>query len=328
MEKKIKVAFIYKKNNPLLTQQYWYNTHYNFFMKALKRNSRIEVTYFACDEKFDIVKYENMFDTVLLFINDSESTPDIEGINQIKIPVISGIGDPQENLPKEEFHKKWKINAYFNWLQKEFFHKYYPKYFRYAQIFLGLEPHLFENIVPFNQRIKDKILNSGAVGNTKILSRLSNSIRNPNHNALNYYKLRTLCNKLPYVDYTPTLQHEFIRDKYTLLLQKYRVSIAASTFFLVVKYFEMPASGCLTFMEISEKNHCDILGFKNNETAIFINEQNYKEKFEEYINDVNNPKWEIIAKNGRDYAIKNFNNDKAVNDLVDLMENLIENNIF
>ena len=181
-----------------------------------------------------------MFDVILLFINDSESTPDIEGIDQIKIPVVSGIGDPQENLPREEFHKKWKINAYFNWLQKEFFYKYYPKHFRYTQIFLGLEPQLFENITPFNQRIKDKILNSGAVGNTKILSRLSNFIRNPNHNALNYYKLRTLCNKLSYVDYTPTLQHEFIRDKYTLLLQKYRASIAASTFFLVVKYFEMP----------------------------------------------------------------------------------------
>ncbi len=325
MEKKIKVAFIYKKNNPLLTQKYWYNTHYNFFMHALKRNSRIKVTYFACDEKFDITKYKNMFDIILLCINDTETTPDIEGIDQIKIPVISGIGDPQENLPREEFHKKWKIDAYFNWLQKEFFYKYYPKHFRYSQIFFGIEPHLFENTIPFNQRIKNKILNSGAVGNMKFFSRIYNSIKHPKKNALHYYKLRTMCNKLQFVDYTPTLQHEYIGDKYPLLLQKYRACIATSTLYLVIKYFEMPAAGCLTFMEITKKNHCENLGFEDNKTAIFINEKNYKVKFEEYLTDIDNPKWEKIAKNGREYVLKNFNNDKAVNDLVNLMENVIKN---
>ena len=173
--------------------------------------------------------------------------------------------------------------------------------------------------------INDKILNSGAVGNTKTVSRLLNTLKNRNHNALNYYKLRTLCNKLSYVDYTPTLKHEFIRDKYTLLLQKYRAAISASTFFLVVKYFEMPASGCLTFMEITKKNNGEILGFKDDKSAIFINEDNYKEKFAEYLNDLENPKWEIIANNGREHALKNFDNDKAVNELVNLMEDVISN---
>ena len=324
MKEKIRVAFIYKKNNPLLTKQYWYTTHYNFFMLALKRNSRIKVTYFACEENFDISKYQNMFDVILLCINDCMLTPNIRGLDEIKIPVISGIGDPQENLPREEFHKNWKINAYFNWLPKEFFYAYYPKHFQYTQIFLGLEPNLFENIIPFRQRIKNKILNSGAVGNTKTLSRIINSIRNPNHNALKYYKLRTICNKLPYVDYTSTLQHDYVQDKYTLLLQKYRACIAASTRCVVIKYFEMPASGCLTFMEITKENYCDNLGFEDNKSAVFINEENYKEKFDEYLNDLENPKWEIIAKNGRKHALKNFNNDKAVNDLVDLFEKVID----
>jgi hypothetical protein len=323
MGEKIKVAFIYKKNYPLLTGEFWASIHYNFFMNALKRNSRIMVTYFACDEKFDITKFKNMFDIVLLLINDTESTPDIIGIDEIGIPVISGIGDPQENLPREEYHKKWKINAYFNWLPKDFFYKYYPKHFQYKEIFLGLEPRLYENIIPFEQRIKNKILNSGAVGNLKFFSRIYNSISNPNKNALHYYKLRTLCNKLSYVDYTPTLQHQYVRDKYTLLLQKYRASIAADSYTLVIKYFEIPASGCLTFMEVTKQNYCSKLGFKDNETAVFINEDNYKEKFEEYLNDIDNPKWETIANNGREYAMKNFNNDKAVNELVDLMEDLI-----
>ena len=81
-------------------------------------------------------------------------------------------------------------------------------------------------------------------------------------------------------------------------------------------------------MEVTNKNYCNLLGYVDDKTAIFINEQNYKEKFEEYLNDIDNPKWETIAKNGREYAMKNFNNDKAVNDLVDLMDELILKNEF
>ena len=42
------------------------------------------------------------------------------------------------------------------------------------------------------------------------------------------------------------------------------------------KYFEIPAAGCMSFMEVTPKNHAKYLGFKNNETAIFIDEKNYK----------------------------------------------------
>ena len=66
-------------------------------MQALKRNSSIEVTYFACGQQFDITKYKNVFDTALLRINDRVFLSDTQGINQIKIPVISGTGDHQEN---------------------------------------------------------------------------------------------------------------------------------------------------------------------------------------------------------------------------------------
>lgn len=327
MDKKIKVAFIYKKNSYVLNGTWWSTIHYNFFLHALKRNSRIEVTHFGCDEKFDILKYKNMFDVVLLCLNTPLLNPDIDGINEVKIPVICGIGDPQANISRDEYHKKWKINSYFSWIHKEFFYKYYPKNYHYTQIFFGLEPTLFSNVTPFKPRIKDKILNTGAIGNSKFFSKILNSIRNPN-NSLRYYKLRTICNKLSYIDYTPTLQHEYVGDKYTVLLQKYRASIAASTLIPVTKYFEIPASGCLTFMEVTKKNFCSKLGFEDNTNAIFINEDNYKEKFEEYLSDPDNQKWEIIANNGRDYAMKNFNNDKAVNELIDLMQNLIEKNIF
>ena len=76
-------------------------------------------------------------------------------------------------------------------------------------------------------------------------------------------------------------------------------------------------------MEITKKNRGEFLGFIDGENSIFINEQNYKEKFSEYLDDVNNPKWERIANNGREYVLKNLNNDVAANSLIDLMEKLL-----
>jgi len=122
-------------------------------------------------------------------------------------------------------------------------------------------------------------------------------------------------------EFTPTsLGHEYIGDKYSLLLQKYCAAIAATTDIYTMKYFEMPAAGCLTFMEVNDSNYAKDLGYRDNESAIFINEKNYENKFEEYISDVNNPKWELIANSGREHAIKNFNNDVGVNSLVNFFK--------
>ena len=71
------------------------------------------------------------------------------------------------------------------------------------------------------------------------------------------------------------------------------------------------------------ENRGDYLGYVDGETAIFINEKNYKEKFEEFLNDPSNPKWEKIASRGREYTIRNLNNDKAVESLVELMKSLL-----
>jgi hypothetical protein len=76
-------------------------------------------------------------------------------------------------------------------------------------------------------------------------------------------------------------------------------------------------------MEITEKNKGDYLGYVDGETSIFINEDNYEQKFESFLSDPGNPKWEKIANAGRDYALENFNNEKAANSLADLMETLI-----
>jgi hypothetical protein len=201
--------------------------------------------------------------------------------------------------------------------------RYYPKNYKYKTIFYGLESTLYENLTPFKDRINNKILNSGAIINNKISSRLLHKLKSGDANPSKHYKLRTMCNELPYVDYTPTLDHKFYGDNYPLLLQKYAASIAATTDCYTMKYFEMPASGCMTFMEITDYNFGKSLGFEDGLNCIYINEKNYKNKFLEYISDITNPKWEEIASNGRIHALQNFNNENGVNSLYEYISEFL-----
>ena len=320
---KIKVAFIYKASNIFMTGKHFDNNYYNFFLKALPRNKNIEVTNFTEEEKFDIEKLENKFDVILLWQNNEFGTPDLINIKNSKIPVITRCADPRETKITKKYHKKWKIDYYFHFWPESFFHSFLPKNFKYKSIIYGLESSLYKNTTPFEDRIKNKILNSGAIGNTKLLSKIINDIKNPKWNAYRVYYLRTIINNLPYVDYFPTLQNEFVGDKFPLLLQKYQVAVAASTTNPVAKMWEIPAAGCMTFLEVNEKNKADFVGFKNNENAVFINEENYKEKFQEYLENVEDTKWRNIAEKGRKFVIDNLNNDKAVESLVELMQRAI-----
>lgn len=325
MKSKIKVAFVYRPCKTLTTD-YYFTTHYNFFLNALKRNNRIELAYIETGITFDAKALKDKFDIILLFENRNNCEPDeLIGIEKLDIPVIAKVGDPYaaKKINAGYWHEKYKINAYFCNVQESYFYKYYPSNYKFKTILYGLEPSLYYEVTPFNKRIKNRILNSGAAANMKIHSRIIKYLLNPEGNAYKMYRLRTLCNNLPYVDYTPTLQHQYTGDKYPLLLQKYAAAIAATTIIPTMKYYEIPAAGCLTFMEITEKNKGEFLGFKDGETAIFITEKNYTKKFEEYLQDIDNPKWEKIANAGREYALNNLNNDKAVDSLVDLMEELL-----
>ena len=220
--KKIRVAFIFESSNIFLSGHHFDNTYYHFFINALKRNERLEMTYFPTKEIFDASILKDNFDIILLWQNTEFGMPkEILGIQELDIPVIADVCDPQDAKNALEFHKKWKIDHYFHYYPKELFHELFPKKFNYTSIVFGIEPSLYQNVSPFEDRIKNRILNSGAIGNAKFLSRIINSIRNPKWNSYRYYTLRTKCNKLPYVDYTATLDHNFIGDRYTLLPVSY-----------------------------------------------------------------------------------------------------------
>jgi hypothetical protein len=329
---KIKVAFIYKPSNPYFSLDYYDTTIYNFYWLALKRNPEIDISYFASENDFDTSQLKNKFDIILLDGNYHNSVPNLIGINQLKIPVICRSGDPHfaKKFGTFQYHEKFKIDYYWNFMDERYWHEFYPKDYKYETIFYGIELDLFNNLKPFQDRIKDRILNTGQIGNKKLKSRIANRILNPRRSGWYFYKLRTLCNDLPYVlkqtlgKGGPALKHEkFTGNNYYQFLSQYTTAIAATTFYPTVKYWEIPAAGCLTFMEITNRNYGEYLGFKDKKTAIFINEENYKDKFQEYLENPDDSEWEKIAMQGRNYVLNEFCNDKSTDKLIKIMRKLI-----
>ena len=327
MKQKIRVALIHKKSYNYFQPDHHDKTTYDFFVTALKRNPNLEMMYFPVENRFDTSKLKGKCDIILLPNNRTDGTPDeLVGIEKLEIPVISRTGDSHyAKLHKQiNFHKKWKIDYYFGVIPKSYFYKYYPKEFKYKEIIFGLEPELYQNLKPFNERIKHEILNTGVMGNKNLKSRIGNKLLNPGFSGWYLYKLRTLCNDLSYVHYEGMKDGKYPFDgNFPKYLSQYRAAIAACTVYPVQKYWEMPAAGCLTFMEMTERNDASYLGFKDGETSIFINEKNYKNKFGEFLSDPDNKKWQEIASAGREHVMSDLTNEKAVNLLVNLMRELI-----
>tara|TARA_A100001037_G_C15005849_1_gene569334 strand:+ start:55 stop:1026 length:972 start_codon:yes stop_codon:yes gene_type:complete len=322
--RKIKVAFIFKTSNPFMSGKHFDNSWYNFHVNALKRNNDIEISYFHGEEEFDTTVLRDNFDIILLWSNCTFGMPkELIGIQELDIPVISGVSDPVDAKDSIRLHKKWKIDYYYHFTHEDFFYELYPRDFKYRKIVMGVETSIYKNVRSFNDRIKNKILLTGAIGNKKILSRVLNDIKRPKWNAYRFYYLRTKCSDLSYVDYTSTLQHEYVNDRYPKLLEKYAASIAATTYTPNMKYWENAAAGCLTFMEVTEKNRGEHLGYKDGETAIFIDKDNFEERFNRFLKEPDNPKWEKIAREGRKFTLENLSNDNAATKLVELMKELI-----
>ena len=327
-DKKIRVALVYKKSYNFFQPDHFDRTSYDLFFKALKRNRQLEISYYPCEKKFDVSKIKGVCDIILIPNNRTDGCPDtIIGIKNSSIPIISKTGDPHDTKKYNqiEFCEKNKIDYLFSHHPDSLIYKYYPKNIKHKTIIYGLEPQLYQNVSPFKTRIKDRILITGKMGRTDLRNRIANYVLNPGRSGWYLYKLRTLCKELDYVEYNG-IKEKLSDNKnqdYPAYTSKYRAIIAATTFYPTLKYWENSAAGCLTFMEITKKNNGYFLGYKDNETAIFIDEKNYKEKFQQYVSDPDNPKWEQIANAGREYTMNNLTNEQAVISLVELIKEII-----
>ena len=299
-----------------------------FFMHALRRNKKLDIDYITNENRVDVSSLHRNYDVVLLPYIPPDVILALSGIENSSIPVIARVGDPHSFKTYDALtaRRKLKIDYYFNRYAPSSFYKYYPKYCKYETIIYGLEPSLYSDLRPYDKRLHDKIVISGEMDKPDFIHRTYYKYIkrvHPERVPWLHYKLRTICNSLPYTIHTRTIQPGQSTKELPAVLSRYRAAIAATTTFPTAKYIETPAAGCLTFMEITEKNDGQYLGYEDGKTAIFINESNYKCKFEEYLEDPFEPKWERIARAGQKYTLEHLTNDNAADRLASLMCKII-----
>lgn len=316
----IHVAMVYNKSHIHNTVEP--RVFYHFFMEALPRHKHLDVSFIGhYANRLDVDKIARDYDVVLLpQINEMSTVIALKGIKDKAIPVIAFADDPHSFLKTNvlRIYSELKIDWAFGHYPPSAVYKYYPQHIKFRQIPFGVEPTLYENVRPWSERVDDWLVLSGVLDSQPLLKRLYFRFykRRPAPLGYNYhYKLRTRCSNLPYVIHTRSIRAEQGSDHLPELLSAFRGAIAATTTFPTIKYMETPAAGCLTFMEVTEQNDAATLGYEDGKSAIFINDSNYKSKFQEYLNDPHDKKWKRIADSGRSYTLKYLTNDTAADKL-------------
>ena len=316
---------VYPFDSSVLNGKSSFKSEYYFFQHALFRNKSLEVDRIDTLSRTDVSKLEQDYDIVLLPQIDATSCMALTGIRDCTIPVVAKGHDPHDMFrrPMLDMMHRLKVDWSFDFYDPESFYEYYPKHFKYATVHMGLEPSLCTNSTPWDERICDKIAISGVIDvNLDLARRLYRRLYAKQHKALLpgfHYKLRGKCNDLPYVVHTRDLQPGQGTDQLNKILSMFRAAISATTSFPTIKYKETPAAGCLTFMEVTERNHGAFLEYEDGKNAVFITESNYKEKFQEYLDAPDDPKWMRIAQAGKTHALENLSNDKGVLMLIEIM---------
>lgn len=117
MKAKIKVALIYKSTYHAFQPDFFERSSFDFFMKALKRNQQMDISYFSVDGNyFDTRKLRNNYDIILLANHHSGAIPEIlDDIQNLDVPVICRTGDQHyaKRYNMISLHKKYKIDYYF-----------------------------------------------------------------------------------------------------------------------------------------------------------------------------------------------------------------------
>ena len=327
---RIRVAFVYRPSWGYYNESGPVRNRYLFFFRALQRNRGLQVGYFPAEQRFDTEKLRGRYD-IILCTNSDKSTPHLENVKRTGIPVVAHTHDPHHAKRWDliGFHEKWGIDCCFNFMPSSYFYRHFPRDIRYRTITYGVEPDLFPDGPVFGDRIKDRILLTGALGERRRAVLAACGILSPARNLeWHLYRLRRRCRGLPYVDYSGTVPGTGAyanggQPDFASHLSRYRAAIAATRYYPTIKYYESTAAGCLTFMEVTGENDCGYLGFRDGETAVFIDFENYRSRFEEYLADPDDPRWGRIAARGRRHTMENLTNDGAAESLACLMRELV-----
>lgn len=298
----LKVAFVYPKSTPYLWGHGDVMYYYNFFLDGLCKNERIDYFPVPVDSQVDASKLKG-FDAII-FHSCAElrlKIHDADKLECVKCVFGQDVRDMDENW--QRIYQACEFDFVF-WIgMKKAYSRIcnLPEDIRYESIIPGVEARYYPKTDFKTRRVKDKIVCMGTYGNSDTV-------------------LRTLMKDSSRVEYVHK-NAGFVGNKFHDLLKQYRAACTESTNVTVVKYVELPMGGCLTFMGANDVNGVEELGFVDGESCVYVTLENYEQKFDEYLNTVDNPRWERIALAGKRHAEKTWSNEVQMNKLIDLLEN-------
>jgi len=318
---KIKIAFIYRPDNPYLNGKRSNNNYEKFYLHALKRTEVADVDFYGSNDFFDCKTIAGKYDVYLFFdVHEWGFPPNAINMDSLKGLKVCSIGDAHGAHKRSKFYngtkidlvKQWNIDYCYYQHTESYFYKFWPKEIKYWWIPIGIDPKLYNSVKPWKDRNGDKILLSGTVCQP-------------------YYPIRCMCVHDKNVfyhkpgsyrgrdSYTPG---SYDKDDFKTLLEQWKFSIASACS-VVLKYFEIPAAGCLSLAYVDEDNGAGIIGFEDYKTALLINKQNVFDKINEVIKTKDDPKWEEIAMNGRRFVLDNYTHDHCINKLIQKIKEVV-----
>lgn len=274
----MKIAFVYNQKYPHFHEKYFSQQHRRFFLKALPTVATIKHIVDPAQSMADC-------DAAILFGLKPKYLPAwFDGAGLPKRVIACSHDSHAVNADDFRRADRWGVRHMFYHHYKGYFYKYWPESYEYTQIILCVDPDVCRPIIPFVDRVADKVLMTGAITDRY------------------HYELRGELFKSDLIHYVKRHKH-FDGDSYNLLLNNFSASVAACTTTTVNKYFESMAAGCLLFAECSN-NGCGDIGLVDGENCISINRDNAIEKISAFITDNKNPKWGKIADAGVEHCRK------------------------
>ena len=295
-----RIAFVYPKNNTYLQGNHDVALYRNFFIEAMQKTKRIDYHLVPVEGFIDVSSLTAF--AAVIFWSCVPSILDVRNVNKLKrVKCVYGQDPIDLNESWYQKYREYEFNFVFFHAMKKAYPRLckFPEDIDYECIVPGVDPHYFPND-EFVTRHKDKIVCMGSYGNSDT-------------------PLRSLMVASPQVEYVG-VDAGYVGNRFGKLLQQYRAACTSMTNFIVPKYVELPMGGCLTFMGANDTNGIEELGFVDGESSIYVTVENYRQKFDEYLSTVDDPKWGRIAAAGRAHVMKTWSNETQVNKLIDAIE--------
>lgn len=297
----MKVTLLYNPNDRGINGKNWKLNNYRFFREELPKHCE----FFPNSYMTDCCHIDSEIIMVWSLLEKNYKPMALKGLGGLDCVKITRAPDAWEI--DEDYNKRCKelgIDLVVSFQSPNCQYEYLDRDIRYERFILGIDEETYKCPDNWEDRTSYRILSSGVLDTRHW-----------------FYRFRARVTEHPFVTYVP--KKDFLGIDYWRLLTSYRAAIACMSYTSVLKYFEIPMCGCLMFAEVTDFNQIQDMGFEDGVNCVYINDVNYKRKFTEYMDSVNDPKWRKLAEAGRQLVLDNYTNEREVKRFVETIESMV-----